>query len=76
MDSRSIFRRQNMITIQQDDLNAALNAVTRASLKSSLMAAFSLVRLDVRMDGQFIHQDGIREEQTGDCPNHVAALCK
>jgi DNA polymerase III sliding clamp (beta) subunit (PCNA family) len=41
-----------MITIQQDNLNAALNAVTRASLKSSLMAAFSLVRLDARIDGQ------------------------
>lgn len=39
-----------MITIQQDALNAALNAVTRASLKSSL-AAFSLVRLDVKTDG-------------------------
>lgn len=39
-----------MITIQQDILNAALNAVTRASLKSSL-AAFSLVRLDVKTDG-------------------------
>jgi DNA polymerase III sliding clamp (beta) subunit (PCNA family) len=39
-----------MITIQQDALNAALNAVTRASLKSSL-AAFSLVRLDVKADG-------------------------
>lgn len=43
-----------MITIQQDDLNSALSAVTRASLKNSLMAAFSLVRLDARMDGQFI----------------------
>jgi hypothetical protein len=39
-----------MITIQQDALHAALNAVTRASLKSSL-AAFSLVRLDVKTDG-------------------------
>ena len=39
-----------MITIQQDSLHAALNAVTRASLKSSL-AAFSLVRLDVKTDG-------------------------
>ena len=32
-------------------LNAALNAVTRASTKSTLMAAFSLVRLDVNTDG-------------------------
>jgi len=40
-----------MITIQQDSLHAALNAVTRASLKNSLMAAFSLVRLDVNTDG-------------------------
>jgi len=39
-----------MITIQQESLNAALNAVTRASLKSSL-AAFSLVRLDVTISG-------------------------
>ena len=40
-----------MITLQQDLLNAALNAVTRASTKSALMAAFSLVRLDVKTDG-------------------------
>ncbi len=40
-----------MITLQQDLLNAALNAVTRASTKSTLMAAFSLVRLDVNTDG-------------------------
>src|SRR5512145_2980214 len=40
-----------MITIQQDTLNAALNAVTRASTKSTLMAAFSLVRLDVNTNG-------------------------
>lgn len=40
-----------MITIQQDALNSALNAVTRASSKSTLMAAFSLVRLDVNMNG-------------------------
>ncbi len=40
-----------MITIQQDSLHSALNAVTRASTKSALMAAFSLVRLDVNTDG-------------------------
>lgn len=40
-----------MITLQQDLLHSALNAVTRASTKSTLMAAFSLVRLDVRTDG-------------------------
>ena len=40
-----------MITIQQDVLHAALNAVTRASTKSTLMAAFSLVRLDVNSKG-------------------------
>ena len=40
-----------MITIQQETLNAALNAVTRASLKNSLIA-LSLVRLDARIDGQ------------------------
>ena len=39
-----------MIIIQQNALHAALNAVTRASLKSSL-PAFSLVRLDVKTDG-------------------------
>lgn len=36
-----------MIIIQQETLNAALNAVTRASLKSSL-AALSLVRIDAQ----------------------------
>lgn len=40
-----------MITISQDALHAALNAVTRASLKSSLVS-FSLVRLDAGMDGR------------------------
>lgn len=40
-----------MITLQQDLLHTALNAVTRASTKSTLMAAFSLVRLDVHTDG-------------------------
>jgi DNA polymerase III sliding clamp (beta) subunit (PCNA family) len=40
-----------MITIQQESLFAALNAVARASLKSSLMAAFSLVRLDASPNG-------------------------
>lgn len=39
-----------MITLQQDLLHSALNAVTRASTKSTLMAAFSLVRLDVHTD--------------------------
>ncbi len=40
-----------MITISQDALHAALNAVTRASLKSSL-ASFSLVRLDAGTDSR------------------------
>jgi len=40
-----------MITISQDTLHSALNAVTRASTRSTLMAAFSLVRLDVNMNG-------------------------
>jgi len=40
-----------MITIERELLHAALNAVTRASLKSSLMAAFSLVRLDAGTSG-------------------------
>jgi len=39
-----------MITIQQDTLKAALNAVTRASQKSGL-PAFALVRLDAKTDG-------------------------
>jgi len=43
-----------MITIQQEDFNTILGLVTRASLKNSLTAAFSLVRLDARPDGQFI----------------------
>ena len=40
-----------MITIQQDPLQSALNAVTRASTKSPLQAAFALVRLDVDTNG-------------------------
>jgi DNA polymerase III sliding clamp (beta) subunit (PCNA family) len=40
-----------MITVSQDTLHLALNAVTRASTKSNLMAAFSLVRLDVNTNG-------------------------
>ena len=40
-----------MITIQQDTLNAALSAVTRASARSTLMTAYSLVRLDAALDG-------------------------
>ena len=39
-----------MIIIQQETLNTALNAVTRASLKSSL-AALSLVRIDAHSSG-------------------------
>ena len=40
-----------MITVSQDTLHSAVNAVTRASTKSTLMAAFSLVRLDVNTNG-------------------------
>jgi DNA polymerase III sliding clamp (beta) subunit (PCNA family) len=40
-----------MITVEQDLIHSALNAVTRASTKSTLMTAFSLVRLDVHTDG-------------------------
>lgn len=40
-----------MITVQQDLLHSALNAVTRASTKSTLVATFSLVRLDAHTDG-------------------------
>ncbi len=41
-----------MITIQQENLSDALNAVTRASVKNSLMAAFAIVRLDASADGK------------------------
>ena len=41
-----------MITISQDALRAALNAVTRASQKTSSLPAFSLVRLDADAQGQ------------------------
>ena len=41
-----------MITIQQEILHAALSAVTRASLKSSLVA-LSLVRIDAYSNGAF-----------------------
>ncbi|MCZ2076167.1 MAG: hypothetical protein LC130_14340 [Bryobacterales bacterium] len=40
-----------MITISQDSLRAALNAVTRASQKN-ILPAFSLVRLDADVQGQ------------------------
>jgi DNA polymerase III sliding clamp (beta) subunit (PCNA family) len=40
-----------MITLEQDLLHSALSAVTRASTKSTLMTAFSLIRLDVHTDG-------------------------
>jgi DNA polymerase III sliding clamp (beta) subunit (PCNA family) len=40
-----------MITLQQDLLQAALNAVTRASAKNSLQATFALVQLNVNTDG-------------------------
>lgn len=41
-----------MISIPQEVLASALTAVTRASLKSSLMAAFALIRLDASADGE------------------------
>lgn len=40
-----------MISIPQEVFANALNAVTRASLKNSLMAAFALVRLDASANG-------------------------
>ena len=40
-----------MITLQQDLLQSALNAVTRASVKGSLQAAFALVQLNVNTEG-------------------------
>ena len=41
-----------MISIPQEVLANALASVTRASLKSSLMAAFALVRLDATANGE------------------------
>ncbi len=41
-----------MITISQDTLRTALNAVTRASQKASSLPAFALVRLDADVKGQ------------------------
>jgi DNA polymerase III sliding clamp (beta) subunit (PCNA family) len=41
-----------MITIQQENLSDALNTVTRASLKNSVMPAFALVKLDASVDGK------------------------
>ncbi|MBI5933820.1 MAG: hypothetical protein HY867_08940 [Chloroflexi bacterium] len=41
-----------MIAISQEILRAALNAVTRASQKTSSLPAFSLVRLDANTDGR------------------------
>lgn len=40
-----------MITLQQDLLQSALNAVTRASFKTNLQAAFALVQLNATPDG-------------------------
>ena len=40
-----------MITLQQDLLQAALNAVTRVSARNSLQSAFALVQLNVTTDG-------------------------
>jgi DNA polymerase III sliding clamp (beta) subunit (PCNA family) len=41
-----------MISIPQEVLASALAAVTRASLRSNLMAAFALVRLDANASGE------------------------
>lgn len=41
-----------MIIIPQENLSDALNAVTRASSKGSLMPAFAVVRLDASADGK------------------------
>ncbi len=41
-----------MISIPQEALADALNAVTRASLKHSIMTAFALVRLDASANGE------------------------
>ncbi|MBX3038579.1 MAG: hypothetical protein KF758_16835 [Anaerolineales bacterium] len=66
-----------MITIQQERLNAALNAVTRASTKSTLMAAFALVQLDITTDGIlhlscFNGETAVRSIVHADCTEEIS----
>ena len=68
-----------MITLQQDLLQVALNAVTRASAKNSLQAAFALVQLNVNTDGIlhlscFNGETAARASLNVDC-NEDLAVC-
>ena len=68
-----------MITLQQDLLQAALNAVTRASAKNSLQAAFALVQLNATTDGTlhlscFNGETAARASLSVDC-NEDLAVC-
>ena len=68
-----------MITLQQDLLQSALNAVTRASAKNSLQAAFALVQLNVTTNGVlylscFNGESAVRATVNVDC-NEDLAVC-
>jgi len=68
-----------MITLQQDLLQSALNAVTRASAKSSLQAIFALVQLNLNMDGIlhlscFNGETAVRATLNVDC-NEDLSVC-
>ena len=68
-----------MITLQQDLLQSALNAVTRASAKNSLQAAFALVQLNVTTNGTlylscFNGESAVRATVNVDC-NEDLAVC-
>ncbi|MBI3340127.1 MAG: hypothetical protein HY022_08355 [Chloroflexi bacterium] len=68
-----------MITIERDLLHVPLTAVTRASLKSSLMAAFALVRLDANTNGVmhlscFNGETAVRAAVNVDC-NEDLSVC-
>jgi len=59
-----------MITLQQDLLQSALNAVTRASAKNSLQAAFALAQLNVTPGG-ILHLSCFNGETAARATLHV-----
>ena len=68
-----------MITLQQDLLQSALNAVARVSAKNSLQAVFALVQLNVNTDGIlylscFNGETAVRATLNVDC-NEALAVC-
>lgn len=68
-----------MITLQQDLLQSALNAVTRISVKNSLQSAFALVQLNVTTEGIlhlscFNGETAARATLNVDC-NEDLAIC-